>query len=295
MARVAEFLAIALLALPAASGAVSLDPISQDREVAVEIQVRTDTCPPPSEPPNGCYEPGNPPTSTAFDDYADIESAPDFGPFVATAMDPAFSDTSTWQSSSISPSALLASGTWASWADASLSFIGPPLELLQVTERHVNQNRYEVTFELSQTAAFSLTGALELLVWGEVGNASIELVGPGGTRVTGIDLDLDSVECYLNLGEVCEASLSESGLLAPGVYTLRAFGGSVAQSFIGSHSDGSEGSFDVELLIEPPPVPALPPGGAVLLGGALVAAVGAARRLPARRGSGHRRHSRSVN
>lgn len=292
MLRITAFLAMALLALPAASGAVTLSPISQDREVAIEIRVTTETCAFPPYPPVGCYEPGNPPTSSTFVDYSDSDSAPDFGAFTATAMDPGFALTESWQDSSISPLALLASGTWGSAADASVTIIpGPPIELLHVTERHVTENRYEVTFELSQTAAFSLSGALEILVWGEAGNASIELVGPGGTPVTGIELELYSGECDLDFGEVCEAALSEGGLLAPGVYTLRAYGHSVAHNTGDGSSepgDATIGSFDVELVIDATPVPALPPGGAVLLGSGLLAAFGALRR-----GSGCERRSQT--
>jgi hypothetical protein len=220
MLRIAVFLAmLSWLALPAASGAVTLSPVSQDREVSVEIRVTTETCPPPSEPPFGCF----PPTSTTIDDYSDSDSAPDFGSFTATATDPSFTSTESWQSSSISPLALLASGTWNSHAESSVTFIGPPIEMVLVTEHHVSQNRYEVSFELNQTAAFSLTGALALLMFGDDANASIDLVGPGETPVTGIDLQLGSGECdWANQGEMCEASLSESGLLAPGIYTLRA-------------------------------------------------------------------------
>jgi hypothetical protein len=294
MERAAQLLAIALLALPAASGAVTLNPISQNREVAIEIQVRTDTCWFPEYPPTvGCDDVWNPPTSTTLDDYADSESAPDFGPFVATAMDPNFSDTSTWQSSTISPTGLAASGIWQGFADGSMSFIGPPIQLLQVTEHHITENRYAVSFELSRAASFSLTGALSV-VWGfGNNNASIELVGPGPTPVAGIELQVHR-DCDWNvLNYVCRASLSQNGLLAPGVYTLSVFGRTTAQSYIVLHpeTEGAFGNFDVEFLIAPPAVPVLPPGGAVFLGAALVAAVAAARRLPAHRGPERRPHA----
>jgi len=146
---------------------------------------------------------------------------------------------------------------------------------------------YEVTFELTRTVAFSLTGGLVVDTTAFAGddNAAIELIGPGATPVAGIDFSAWR-DCDFTGSNVCstEMLLSEAGELAPGVYTLRAWGSAFAGSFISSGGMGIEdivsGSFTVELLIAPP-VPALPPGGAVLLGGALVAALGAVRRLPA--------------
>jgi hypothetical protein len=279
-------LAIVLLSLPAASGAVTLDPISQDRRVDVAIQVKTMVCPYPEYPPiASCDEP----ISTTYEDFSDADSALDFGAFDATAQVPEF-PTFAAQESSISPVSLTATGTWSGWADASFTWtIVPPdeIQLIHVTESHVTETHYEVTFELTRTVAFSLTGGLviDTTAFGGDDNAAIELIGPGATPVAGIDFWAWR-DCDFTGSNVCstEVLLSEAGELAPGVYTLRARGRAFADSSIGSggfpYEDIVSGSFTVELLIAPP-VPALPPGGAVLLGSALVAALGAVRRLPA--------------
>jgi hypothetical protein len=266
---------------------VTLDPISQDRRVDVAIQVVSKVCPYPEDFPLGyCGDP----ISTTYEDYADADSALDFEAFDATAQVPEFTGTSATQDSSISPVSLAATGTWNGWADASCTMVfGPPngIQFIHVTESHVTETHYEVTFELTRTVSFSLTGGLvvDTTYFGGEDNAGISLIGPGATPVAGIDF-WTWRDCDFTSENTCskEVVLSEDGELAPGVYTLRAWGNASAGSFIASGCwgvyDSVSGSFTVELLIAPP-VPALPPGGAVLLGGALVAALGAARRLRA--------------
>jgi hypothetical protein len=282
MKSVGSLFAIILLALPATSGAVTLDAISQSREVEIAIQVRTDICPFPTQPPNGCDDWTNPPTSTTVDDYADVESAPGFGTFDAIANEPTFERTRAAQTSSISPTALVASGSWWGEAGVSLTPFGPPLQFLQVTESHVAQNHYEVTFELSGMVGFSLAGDLGLseAIYENVDTAEISLVGPGGELIASLVLP-DDGDCSLyNIPHYCLATVAKGGFLAPGVYTLRASGYSRSASWIGStlpYEDWGAGSFNVELLLTAPAVPALPPGGAALLGGGLVAAFGVVR------------------
>ena len=285
MIRVVVLLAIALLSLPAASGAVNLEPISQDRRVDVAIQVETKVCPIPEDPPiASCDEP----ISTTYEDFADADSALDFGAFDATARVPEFS-TFAAQDSSISPVSLTATGTWGGWADASFTWIIVPpneIQLVHVTESHLTETHYEVTFELTRTVAFSLTGGLVIntTAFGGDDTAAIALIGPGATPVAGIDFSAWR-DCDFTGNNLCptEVLLSEVGQLVPGVYTLRASARALAGSFISGGGygvgDSDSGSFTVELLIEQP-VSALPPGGVVLLGGALVAALGAVRRFP---------------
>ena len=290
MIRYVMLLAIALLSLPAVSGAVTLDPISQDRRVDVAVQVETKACPPPELPPlTSCPDP----IYITYEDFADADSAIDFGPFDATALAPGSHVT---QVSSISRVSLVATGTWSSYADASFNYIIVPpanLQFMHVTEDHLTASHYEVTFELTRTVAFSLTGSLFVnsTNFGGNDNAAIALIGPGSTPVAGIDIwILRDCDFLVNWTCTKEVTLSEVGQLAPGTYTLRASGRALAASGMAGSSaisDSDSGSFTVALLIEPPPVPALPPGGALLLGGALVAALGAVRRSRARPGSRH--------
>jgi hypothetical protein len=278
---------IALACLPAASRAVSLDPISQDRAVEIDIRVRTDVCAPPEEPGEIC----DPPLSRTFDDFADAESAPTFGVFSATAADPSFPFTNAIQDSSISATTLAATGSWLSFANASFyHYTVPPPDLIHtvhITENHTVESRYEVAFELKRIVAFSLTGEIQLTAspFGGNDNAAIALVGPGANMVASIDIDMHR-DCDFNINVFCspQVSISQSGQLGPGVYTLRAYGRAAAASFLSGAmlgnpvTDGDQGSFEVQLIIEAPPVPALPPGGAVLLGGGMLASLGAARR-----------------
>jgi len=295
MLQIAVFFAMVWLALPAASGAVTLSTVSQDREVSVAIQVRTDVCPAPEDPPIARCDT---PLSTTIEDYADAESAPDFGDFSATAAHPDFPLTQAIQNSSISATALTVGGSWDSHADASFDYIiVPPSEIqfIHVTEGHTVESRYEVSFELDRKAAFSLTGGIQLdtTAWGEDDTSEIALLGPGATAVASVDVDREG-DCDFSSENTCslQASISQSGQLGPGIYTLRAYGHAEVWSYIMSGgtplSTGSHGSFDVALLIDEIPVPALPPGGAVLLAGGLLAAFGALRRR-----SGRERQSRS--
>lgn len=80
-------------------------------------------------------------------------------------------------------------------------------------------------------------------------------------------------DCDFGLDPECllDASISETGMLAPGVYALRASThGSASSAF--RYNANDSGSFELALELLPPAVPLLPQGGSALLG-ALLAGV----------------------
>lgn len=268
--RAAAFRIAALLLLAQAASAGN-DPwslVSQDRAVSVDIDVVEDfysSCIP-------ILQPGCTPDSTTTTNFADSASAPDAGAFDATASRPEFPSTFASQHSEIDADAIRASGGHA--ATATFSNTGG-FPITFHSEFHDVESRAVVSFEVDATTPYRLTGTVT--TGGAVfssSSSSLRLSGPGGVIAeVQVDSDPDCAlpECFTVGPEL----LTASGLLDPGVYTLEARAGGTAggaHSTSGSFGTGIDGAFEVELLLPPPAVPALPPGAVLLLALALAAA-----------------------
>jgi hypothetical protein len=264
----ALFVAAAALAPDRAAGeSGDLDLVSQDREVSVDIDIVEDffsSCIPFLDP--GCN-----PDSTTSTNFSGADSAPDAGPFVATANLPEFPATFANLDSEIGADGIRASGSHA--ATASFTNTGG-FPITFHSEFHDVASRAVVTFQIDSSVPYSLTGSVT--TGGAIFSTSssyIRLTGPGGViaqvRVDS-DPDCTDPECFT----VGPEPLSASGVLDPGTYTFEALASGTAggaHDTNGSFGTGVNGSFDVELALAPP-VPALPAGALVFLGLVLGAA-----------------------
>jgi urease beta subunit len=270
--------AAALAAGPASAG---IEVLSQERRVAVDIDVVEDTfssCIPLITP--GCL-----PDSTTTANHPDSAEAPDTGPFLATANVPGFAATSASQDSEIGAWTIRASGSHAATATF-WNTGGFPITFH--SEHHHVESRASVEFQLEEAVGYSLDGSVS--TGGAIFSASsawIRLVGPGGVVAeVQVDSDPDCIDpgCF----SVGPAPLSASGVLAPGSYTLEAVASGLASgahSTSGSFGTAVDGAFDVELVLDGPPVPSLR-GPALALLALLVWALGGRRLTRPQRGGG---------
>lgn len=253
---------IALLFALLPAGAQALTPISQQREVSLAIERETRVCPinfdfPPCPP--------GPPSQITIENFADAETAPDLADFTATASVPGFASQASLVTTT-SASALVAEGSRTGVAPFGSIVDLPGGTITDIYQEHVTSSRYEMSFELTEATSYSLEGTLDLYTFffDLDEDASLSLIGPGGQVVASLDLvaerdcDLGEPECFLN------GSVSESGVLQPGIYTLAAATNGRADK-IYRYGDSDSGSFAVSLDLSPPAVPLLPPAVLPLL------------------------------
>lgn len=270
----ARLLGIALLCAALPGSAPALTPISQQREVSLEIERTTWVCPLDLQFP---YCTGLPPTQVTVENFADSETAPDLADFTATAALPDFPNSSASLASTTSATMLAAQGSRHALSRPLSSVDLVNLQVTQVQDQQLTSSHYEMTFELTETTSYSLQATLSVdTTWFTPDDdASLSLVGPGGGGVASRDL-LGSRDCDFSGDLECslDASVAKTGVLAPGVYTLAAATTASAAGPV-RYDDTDFGSFDVSLALAPPVIPLLPPGSApllcVLLGAALAA------------------------
>ena len=256
-------MALLVALLPAVAPA--LTPISQQREVSLAIERETRVCPinfqfPPCPP--------GPPSQITIENFDDAEAAPDLWDWSATASVPGFASQVSLVSTT-SASTLVAEGSRTGIAPFGGDIDLEAGTLTDILQEHVTSSRYEMSFELTEVTSYSLEGTLELYtVFSPYDDASLSLIGPRGQVVASLDLDalrdceLGELECSLN------GSVSESGVLQPGIYTLAAATNGRADK-IYRYGDSDSGSFAVSLELSPPAVPLLPPALLPLLGALL--------------------------
>lgn len=268
--------AVALLcALPAPSARASFQLLDEARSVSIEVVHTEDefsSCIPFLDP---LCQPDSSTSSTSGDDH----SAPDPGPWSATASLPAFPGTWASQDSTIGADTIVASGSHAGVSSYSNSG-GFPITL--VSEDHASASVFSASFQLSEPRSFQLTGSVTT----EGGflsssQAFVRLTGPGAAIVAELQVASDPGCVDPSCATIGPESVDAAGMLTPGSYTLEA---SAAGSAAGTHGpsgsfgSGQAGAFDLTLQLAPPPaVPALPAWVAALLAAGLAAS---ARRVP---------------
>lgn len=172
---------------------------------------------------------------TEEDSFA--ESAPDFSPFdiyrSITVRPPNHpnrpADASAEQHSALSESLIVATGR------ATAGTLGTPPEQYGLAE-----SRFSVTFDVDEASPFHLVGSVFLAQVGTlptVGVAMLELTGPG-------------VSFSRSLTSFGTLSLDETGVLAPGRYTLAARTSSDIREAPTFYADGT---FSASLTIVPAP------------------------------------------
>lgn len=264
--------AVLLLAATARADAFVLD--SQSRSVEIEIlhtEATYESCIPISDPL--CQ-----PTSYQATPYQSSASAPDAGPWTASAELAAFPDTSAQQDSEIDPNLLHAAGSHQGTSHYALIGSFP---LTVVREDHSGSTTFSATFTLATAHPFTLAGSLAA-GGGLFSGAStvVRLSGAGGVVaevVAESDPDCADPECHA----VGPLPVDARGTLAPGSYTFEAIASGTAGGYVsgaGAFGSAYDGAFDVTLDLSPPAVPALPLAPALALAGGLVAA--ARRALP---------------
>jgi hypothetical protein len=269
LAGIVAWAGLPLAAGPAAAG---IEVLSQQRRVLVDIDVVEETytsCAPFNNP--GCL-----PDSTATSHYADSAEAPDSGPFVATANDPALPDTSASQDSEIGAWTIRASGDHASAATFTNS--GPGLPVTVHGEDHYAESRASIEFQVDAARRYNVHGSVVTTGWlFAPTSARVRLTGPGGVLAE-VQVDSDPACFELGCTTVGPVPFSASGVLLPGSYTLEALangGPGGVPTLNSSFVVVGDGAFDVELALDPVPLPSLGGPGLALLA-LLVAAAGAA-------------------
>jgi hypothetical protein len=282
-------LALLVALLPA--GAQALTPISQQREVSIAIERETRVCPLNLQFPH-CTT--GPQTEITIENFSDSEAAPDLADFTATASVPGFAESSSDLVSTLGTSALTAEGSRTAWAPFGGGVDLPNGILTEIFEDHVTSSRYEVTFELTEATSYALEGTLEIytnVYSAAADDASLSLTGPGGQVIASLDL-LGERDCVPpEIDCTLSASLSETGVLAAGTYTLAAATHGRAKT-LGHSPDSDSGSFALSLELSAPAVPLLPPAALPLLGAALLgiaARQGVTTIFPKKRRSSSRR------
>jgi len=266
-------LCLVLLCVGLPDSALAFTPISQQREVSLEIERETFVCTWTIGFPYQCPTPY---LGHTIENFSDAETAPDLADWSATAAVPEFPATSASLSSTTSPITLSAQGSRSAFARGILSADIPFVQFTMGGEDHDTSSHYEVSFDLSEATRYSLVGTLTAYTdfpWSS-GQSSVSLTGPGGIVVSTdlvVPRDCGEFECNL------ETPAAAEGLLAPGTYTLTA---ATQAHTVGLHrySENSSGSFQVSLTLVPA-VPLLPPAAAVLLAALLGAAPLVRRRV----------------
>jgi hypothetical protein len=234
----------------------------------------------------------DPPAATPMADHADALAAPGFGPFSASASSasppaagsaaPAGSS-SAWQTSSLAPGGVTASGSFSTAGDAEVvdaptlaalnALLLPPvpyiLGLLGGTES--GASGLEVEFEVGVPTPYHITGSLTLAP-GFVGQIPHPASGSGRIELTGPSGSVELLDVPFGCG--CTQELDAQGVLAPGSYTLRAdvSGGTNVHCDLNGCIDRTmSGSFELELALTAPVVPGPSRAWLSLLGVALAA------------------------
>jgi hypothetical protein len=274
----------ALLAAPAAAFTL----VAQEREVSVDITRETRTC--PWTGGRLLCNPG-PGTQITTQHFADSEAASDLGDFSATSAVPGF-DAQAAIVSTAGSTTLSAQGSRSGnppFIPATLTTVNGMSVVTQVIEHHATASRYQMQFSLSEATSYTLAGQIRVdtdAVFDAGETTRIRLTGPGGAVIELHELDIEG-DCEWVDFYYCsmDADVSETGVLAPGTYTLTAetIGVDVSPvTFMLSSFD--EGEYDVTLTLTPAPpvIPALPAAGAALLAGLLAAGSRHSRRTPIR-------------
>jgi len=202
--------------------------------------------------------------------FEDIESAPDFARFVQTAVNVPV-DAVAAQDSRIDPGALHASGSFHASAGA-----GSPNASIDTDAESV----FTVSFDVDTPTPFSLSGHVDLSLdrCDAATSGWVHLAGPGGV-IADIAPSHSDYGIPFHCPQGCQDStpVSASGAMAPGRYTLLVGtrGNTIETSYPQDVCTSAlvTGSYEVDLVLTPPPeVPALPGAAPVALAAALALA-----------------------
>jgi hypothetical protein len=225
----------------------------------------------PGPPLPGC------PVDLGTSTPSDVESAPGFDPFSATASTPGGSAS---QTSSIGSSLVTAEGS-SSASASSQSLVDPNYLLVLRTVDPSTSDVFELAFDLDEASPFTFGASGEIrypdpafpLSWGVA--LHVSLSGPGG-EIASLAA-LPDYGCVSNPEFFCVVAptpVSLAGTLEPGSYTLSvelttsAAGGYIPS--VGPVAGAADGSYAVSLGLPPAePMPALREPGALLLAGVL--------------------------
>jgi hypothetical protein len=250
---------------------------SQARSVEVEITQTTLAC----ITPQSCSVIG---TST----QSDSESAPDFTPFVATAIVPPFTQTSADQDSSLGATRIEARGSSEATGSGGLS---TPPNIFTVTDSEA-ASRFSTTFTVAAATPYRLSGSVTSSGGLSANSISfVRLKTSGGAVIAEVSAATDPNCQEAGCAEVGPNPLISVGVLAPGSYVLEAeASGQAAPFFFAGNFFGltSTGQYDFVLAVTD--VPALSPAALALLGLALGFTALAAQ--IAREGRGDQRRAR---
>lgn len=261
-------IAFALCAAAAPSaGAAGFAFTSQARSVAVTITQTTLSCLPP---PSGCS-----PISSS--QQGDSEAAPDFSPFSATALVPAFPQSFATQDSTLAAGAIRASGS--SEGASSGGFVSPP-NVFGTTQSALT-NTFSAGFSVAAATPYRLNGSVAANGGLSANTTTRVTLKTSGGSVIAEAVAASDPECQEpSCAEVGPLPIASVGVLAPGAYVLEAVATTNASPFYFAgnfYGLGSSGAYEVTLAEIA--APALSRGGVA----ALIACLAVAA-LPALRG-----------